>query len=140
QPVPALGEDGQGVNGLSVKLDGVKTAPCGAGCYGAFVPLGRTATVTVNGDRLTFAIPAHPTPAPALVTRATRRFRALRSVEYVERLASSPRDKVVSDFALESPNKLEYRIRGGASGIIIGSPPSDPAPGPPRMQSGEAPA
>ena len=121
QQVTVLGQDGQGVNGLSVKLDGAKTAPCGAGCYGAFVPLGRTATVTVNGDRLTFAIPARPTPAPALVARATRRFRALRSVEYVERLASSPRDKVVSDFTLESPNKLEYRIRGGASGIIIGS-------------------
>src|SRR5262249_46969168 len=44
QQVTALGQDGQGVNGLSVKLDGVKTAPCGAGCYGAFVPLGRTAT------------------------------------------------------------------------------------------------
>jgi hypothetical protein len=53
--------------------------------------------------------------------RATRAFRALRSVDYVERLASSARSRVVADFTLERPNRLEYRIRGGASGIVIGS-------------------
>ena len=45
----------------------------------------------------------------------------MRSVDYVERLASSPRNRVVADFTLERPNRLEYRIRGGASGIVIGS-------------------
>ena len=139
EEVTVLGEDGQGVNGLTVKVNGVKAGTCGAGCYGTFVPLRRTATVTVNGDKLTFAIPAHPIPAPALVARATRTFRALRSVEYVERLASSPRNKVVSDFALERPNKLEYRIRGGASGIIIGSRRWDRARGQPWVESGQTP-
>ena len=47
----------------------------------------------------------------------------------MERLASSPRDKVVSDFTLERPNRLEYRIKGGASGIIIGSRRWDRVPG-----------
>jgi putative copper export protein len=121
EEVTVLGQDGQGVNGLTVKVNGVEAGSCGSGCYGAFVPLKRTATVAVNGDVLRFAIPADPKPAPALVARATRRFRALRSVDYVERLASSPRNKVVSDFTLERPNKLEYRIRGGASGIVIGA-------------------
>jgi hypothetical protein len=54
------------------------------------------------------------------MARATRAFRRLRSVDYVERLASDPRNKVVADFTLERPNRLEYRIRGGADGIIIG--------------------
>ena len=116
-----LGQDGQGVNRLTVKVDGVKAGSCGSGCYGAFVPLRRTATVTVNGDELRFSIPVHVKPAAALVAKATRTFRALRSVDYVERLASSPRNKVVSDFTLERPNKLEYRIRDGASGIVIGA-------------------
>jgi copper transport protein len=139
EEVTVLGPDGEGVNGLTVKVNGVKAGSCGAGCYGAFVPLRRTATVTVNGDRLTFAIPAQPTPAPALLARATRTFRALRSVEYVELLASSPRNKVVSDFTLERPNKLEYRIRGGASGVIIGSRRWDRARGQPWVESAQTP-
>jgi copper transport protein len=120
EEVTVLGQDAKGVNGLSVAVNGVKAGSCGSGCYGAFVPLKRTATVTVNGHALRFTIPAHPTPAAQLVARATRAFRALRSVDYLERLASSPRNKVVSHFTLERPNKLEYRIRGGASGIVIG--------------------
>jgi hypothetical protein len=60
-------------------------------------------------------------------------------VDYVERLASSPRNKVVSDFTLERPNKLEYRIRGGASGIIIGSRRWDRARGQPWVESGQTP-
>jgi hypothetical protein len=139
EEVTVLGQDGQAVNGLTVKVNGVKAGACGAGCYGAFVLLRRTASVTVNGDRLTFAIPAHPKAAPALVARATRTFRGLRSVDYVERLASNPRDKVVSDFTLERPNKLEYRIRGGADGIIIGSRRWDRARGQRWVESGQTP-
>jgi hypothetical protein len=139
EKVTVLGQDGQGVNDLVVKVNGVRAGACGAGCYGAFVPLKRTATVTVDGHRLTFAIPAHPTPAAPLVAKATRLFRGLRSVDYVERLASSPRNKVVSDFTLERPNKLEYRIRGGASGIIIGARRWDRAGKGPWVESGQTP-
>jgi len=121
EEVTVLGPNGRGVNGLSVTVNGVEAGSCGNGCYGAFVPLQRRATVVVNGRKLTFAIPKNPRPAAGIVARATRAFRALRSVDYVERLASSPRDKVVADFTLERPNKLEYRIRGGASGIVIGT-------------------
>ncbi len=120
EEVLVLGPDGTAVNGLSVEINGVAAGPCGDGCYGAFVPLRGNATVTVDGRVLRFRVPAHPGPAAALVARATRAFRALRSVEYVERLASSPRNRVVADFTLERPNRLEYKIRNGASGIIIG--------------------
>jgi putative copper export protein len=121
EEVIVLGRNGTGVNGLSVTINGTTTGSCGSGCYGAFVPLGETANVSVNGRTLTFAVPAHPRPAAGLVARATSAFRALRSVDYVERLASSPRNRVVADFTLERPNRLEYRIRGGASGIVIGN-------------------
>ncbi len=120
EEVMVLGPDGVGVNGLAVEVNGVRAGACGDGCYGAFVALRRVATVSVNGRTLTFRIPAHPRPASALVARATRAFRAQRSVDYLERLASSPRNRVVADFTLERPNRLEYRIPGGASGIIIG--------------------
>ena len=139
EEVTVLGQDGEGVNGLSVTVNGVKTGSCGSGCYGAFIPLKRTTTVSVDGRVLRFTIPARPTPAAPLVARATRAFQALRSVDYVERLASSPRNKVVSDFTLERPNKLEYRIRGGASGIIIGGHRWDRAGNGPWVESGQTP-
>jgi copper transport protein len=139
EEVTVLGQDRQGVNGLDVRVNGVTAGSCGPGCYGAFVPLGRRATVTVNGKRLTFAIPAHPLPAAPLVAKATHLFRALRSVDYVERLASSPRNKVVSDFTLERPNRLEYRIRGGASGIVVGARRWDRADHQPWVASGQTP-
>jgi copper transport protein len=118
--VIVLGSDGQGVNDLSVKIGGVQTRTCGPGCYGAFVSPLRSVTVSVDGRKLAFRVPAKARPGGALVARATRVFRALRSVDYVERLASSPRNRVVAGFTLERPNRLEYRIRGGAAGIIIG--------------------
>ena len=121
EEVLVLGPDGAGVNGLSVAVNGVEARPCGSGCYGAFVPLRGTATVTVDGRVLRFAIPATPSPAARLVARATRAFRALRSVDYVERLASGPRNRIVADFTLERPDRLEYRIHGGAAGIVIGN-------------------
>ncbi len=118
--VVVLGQDGGGVNGLSVRIGGKRAGPCGAGCYGVFGSFGRLVRVSIDGRQLTFRVPAKLRPAGSLVARATSAFRRLRSVDYVERLASSPRNHVVSQFTLERPNRLEYRIRGGASGIIIG--------------------
>jgi len=144
-----LGPDGKGVNGLSVKIGGVQTRTCGPGCYGAFVSPVRRVTVSVDGRKLAFRVPAKVRPAGALVARGTRAFRALRSIDYVERLASSPRNRVIADFILERPNRLEYRIRGGADGIIIGArrwdrvrggdwvaSPQDPTPQPEPIWAG----
>jgi len=103
-----------------VKIAGAAARSCGAGCYGISLSPARTVKVSVGGRVLVFHVPVSPRPAGELVTRATRAFRSLGSVDYVERLASSPRDKVVAEFTLERPNRLEYRIRGGADGIIIG--------------------
>jgi len=117
-----LGPDDNGVNGLAVTIAGAEARSCGAGCYRTPLPAPRDlVNVSVAGRALVFRTPAKPRPAGALVARATRAFRGLRSVDYVERLASSPKNKVVAEFTLERPNRLEYRIRGGADGIIIGS-------------------
>ncbi|HEU5278521.1 MAG TPA: CopD family protein [Gaiellaceae bacterium] len=119
--VAAVGPDGDGVNGLDVRIDGVTARPCGAGCYSASVSSGPTHRVSVNGGVSVFRVPVRTRTADRLVLRATDAFRKLRSVSYVERLASSPRNKVVADFTLERPNRLSYRIRGGADGIVIGA-------------------
>ncbi len=120
--VTVLGPDGGGVTGLAVQIAGAAARPCGPGCYeasGAYA--GKSVRVAVAGSELVFQVPARARPAGALVSRATSAFRGLRSVEYTERLASSQRNKVVSNFTLERPDRLMYRIRGGADGIIIGT-------------------
>jgi hypothetical protein len=89
----------------------------------------RKMRVMVGRAMLIFEVPGKSRSGDAILARATRAFRALGSVDYIERLASSPRDKVVSDFTLERPNRLEYRIKGGASGIIIGARRWDRVPG-----------
>ena len=119
--VHVLGPDNNPVDGLVVKIAGVATSSCGKGCYGVSFTPANPAKVSVAGHMLVFPVSLRPRPAAALVTRATRAFRNLRSVDYLERLASSSKDKVVAEFTLERPDRLEYRIRGGADGIIIGS-------------------
>jgi copper transport protein len=127
--VTVMDGSGRGVDGLDVTIAGMKAGRCGPGCYGAFFRPARVVRVTVGGRPFAFEIPAKPRPATALLARATRVFRGLRSVDYLERLASSPRNRVVADFTLERPNRLEYRIKGGASGIIIAGRRWDRAPG-----------
>jgi copper transport protein len=148
--VLVLGPDDNGVNGLAVTIAGAEARSCGAGCYRApWSAARRVVKVSVAGRALVFRAPAKLRPADALVARATRAFRSLRSVDYVERLASSPRNKVVAEFTLERPDRLEYRIRGGADGIIIGSrrwdreggatwvpSPQDPTPQPEPIWAG----
>ena len=117
----ALDPDGRRVAGLSVRIAGTAASSCGPGCYGVAGTLVGKVPVSVNGRTLVFRFPAKARPAGVLVARATSAFRRLRSVDYMERLASSPTNKVVAEFTLERPDRLEYRIRGGADGIIIGS-------------------
>jgi len=121
--VTVIGPQGGGLDGLAVSVAGRPTAGCGSGCYEAELPAPRRrVAVKVGGRTLALPAPASwpPRPASGLVKRATRTFGALRSVSYVERLASSPRNRIVSDFTLEAPNRFSYRIHGGPSAIVIG--------------------
>ena len=63
-------------------------------------------SVSGSGGELLFRLPARALSGERACPRATNAFRKLRSVDYTERLASSPRDKVVSEFTLERPDRL----------------------------------
>jgi len=122
--VTVIGPEGGGVDGLAVSVAGRPTAGCGSGCYEAELPAPRRrVAVSVGGRTLVLPAPAASPAQPAsrLVARATRMFGALRSVTYVERLASSARNHIVSDFTLEAPDRFSYRIHRGPSAIVIGN-------------------
>ena len=115
-----VGPSNTGVKGLRVSFNGKPAAPCGSGCYRAVIPGSPRVNVVVSGRTLRFDLSSRAQKATALVRRATRAFRKLRSVSYVERLASGPGRAVVSRWRLEAPDRLEYKIRGGTAGIVIG--------------------
>jgi copper transport protein len=119
--VTVLGQDGLGANGLRVAIDGTEAMPCGAGCYGQPGPHGRTVAVAIGSRRVVFRLPRTAPAAAGLVARTTNVFRRLSSVTYVERLASSPRNRLVTTFTLEAPNRLHYRIHGGSAATVIGT-------------------
>ncbi len=131
-----LSPSGTGVDDLQLTF-GVEGArgstlepgvPCGSGCYAATTGnVGKPKRVTVNfagetAGRVRFALPSTwpAPPATALVNRATQKFRALHSVRYRERLASSPQNRISTLWTQVAPDRLQYSIRGGADGILIG--------------------
>ena len=99
--------------------------PCGSGCYSAVLPKTgpRAVDVDVAGRTVEFQLPARwPAPdATALVRRASRTYRNLRSIVYAQRLASAPGIEVFSRWQESAPDRFAYRIPGGAAGIAIGS-------------------
>ena len=120
-----LSPAGGGLSGLAVQIDGNDAAPCGSGCYRVDEPPGSSVAVRIDrfGPTLetTFAVPPAPRPADALLRAIDLRFHTLRGVSFLERLASSPTLVVDSRWRLEAPDRLEYRIPGGADGIVIGN-------------------
>jgi hypothetical protein len=119
--VTVLGASGLGANGLRITIDGKRTSPCGAGCYESQGSHGSRVVVGIGSRRLRFDVPARAPGAGAIVDRASRVFRSLQSVSYVERLASTPSNHIVSTFVLEAPDRLHYRIHGGATATVIGT-------------------
>jgi hypothetical protein len=90
---------------------------------------GRPTSVTVairggpNAVRWRVALPAPwpPADATALVLRAGRVWRSLRSLSYHETLASSPRAGVESSWRIEAPDRVAYTVVGEGGGVIIGA-------------------
>jgi hypothetical protein len=131
-----IGGDGGGVDGLDVELiagaatSGASNAarPCGHGCYTTSLPVRAPTRFAVNiagagaFRSVAFPLPGRWAPATgtAFLARATRTFRAQRTVLFVERLSSGLGHTTVTTWKLEAPNKLEYAIRGGAGGIVVG--------------------
>jgi hypothetical protein len=124
-----LSGSGEPEPGLAVSFrlgsSSVVARPCGKGCYGALVPAGASlhrVDVSLTGGSVAFRVPARTRPGMAIVTRAARAFRRLRSLVYVESLRSGPTKGLVTTWRFEAPDRLSYRIHGGgAAGIVIGS-------------------
>jgi hypothetical protein len=96
--------------------------PCGLGCYSAAAPRARRVVVHLSGSRpVAFSLPARARPAAAIVARAGRVTRALTSLVYVESLRSGPSGGLLTTWSLKAPNEVEYRIRGGAQAVVLGT-------------------
>jgi hypothetical protein len=130
--VSVVGPGGGGVSGLSVVLEPsaarpVEAQPCGAGCYRGTTPGTPRAVTVLIGEgtarALSFVLP-RPWPPPgaaALVARAGRVWRRLRTLVSHERLASNPRNAVTTRWRYVAPSGFAYDIAGGASAVVIGA-------------------
>lgn len=119
--VLVLSPEGGGADGLDVQIDGHDPTRCGHGCYRIDERHADTTSVMVEGITRPFA-----SPRPGRANRTTLRsfvktFEGSRSVEYDERLASSPTNVLFSHWRLEAPNRVAYTIKGGGQAIIIGA-------------------
>ena len=100
----------------------IPAKPCGLGCYSAAAARPRHVELRLSGSRpVAFDIPARPRPAAAIVARAGRVTRALKSLVYVESLRSGPTGGLLTTWSMQAPNEVEYRIRGGADAIVLGT-------------------
>ena len=120
-----LSPDGGPLSGLKVSFVAgprvVQAHPCGAGCYSAPAPRASRVVVRPSGSKpVVFDLPAKPRPGTAIVARAARVTRALKSLVYLESLRSGPKGGLLTTWELQAPDEVEYRIRGGASAIVLG--------------------
>jgi hypothetical protein len=109
---------------VSFRLGGrtVKASSCGNGCYTAPVSAARRVDVLLgSGAPVSFDLPAHPRPADAIVRRASRAWRNLSSLVYVESLRSSPKVGLVSTWRMQAPDRMSFKIRDGASAVVVGN-------------------
>jgi hypothetical protein len=95
--------------------------PCGPGCYRAAVSASpRRVDVVVPGGSASFRFPSAVRPGSKIVSRAERAFRGLRSLVYVESLRSGPTGGIVTTWSMSKPDRLTYKIHGGAAAVVIG--------------------
>jgi len=141
-----LSPSGGAASGLPVRFRvGGRTltaTPCGAGCYRAAVQ-SKPALVDVlfRKQHATFRPPSTSRPATAIVSRASHVFRSLHSLVYVESLRSDPTHGLVTTWTLGAPDRVAYRIRGGASAVVISKRRWDrTAPGQRWVKSSQVPA
>jgi hypothetical protein len=141
-----LADTGEPQSGLSLsfRVGGrdVKAHPCGRGCYAATAPAtGRVEVRPGGSPPVVFRVPRSARPAGGIVRRAGRVLRRLRSLVYVESLRSGPTGGLVTTWRMAAPDRLAYRIHGGAGAVVIGTTRWDQArPGAPWTRSPQDPA
>jgi hypothetical protein len=121
-----LSPDGGPLSGLKVSFaagsHAIPAKPCGLGCYSAAAPAARRVVVRPSGSApVAFSLPARPRPAAAIVARAAKVTRTLRSLVYLESLRSGPSAGLLTTWSLKAPNQVEYRIKGGADAVVLGT-------------------
>ena len=132
--VSVVNGQGAGQGGLDVAVAGTGLEACGAGCYQGNVAAGRlsgTVEVSLDHRAYPFQLPPslHLRSGAATMARATRVWRALKTLVWHERLAASPTDALHTVYRAVSPDQLAYTIAGRSSAIIIGEKRWDrPAP------------
>jgi hypothetical protein len=138
-----LGPQGKGVRALDVSftLDrrSAHARACGAGCYKAQLPVAqqRPSVVLVevhSGSATTrwrVALPHNwpPKDGSALMARAERVWRSLRSLSFRERLASDATHATTSVWRAVAPDRIAYTVTKGYSSVVIGGRRWDRAPG-----------
>jgi hypothetical protein len=147
--------DGAGVVGLRVSFrvtarDGVSTTPgtaCGTGCYHASVnletrPLDVRVRVARPGRQTTWNVrlPAawRPASGSAIIARATRVWKGLRTLSYLDHLGSDQTHVLVTHWQAVAPDRLAYQIDAGSQAIIVGRTRWDRASGSASWQSSTA--
>ncbi len=147
--VSVMGGDGAPAAGLDVSIlaGGAKTPlpACAPGCYQAMVAtatLSGRAEVALGARRYGFALPGSLRLADgaAIVARASRVWRALKTLVWHERLAATPTDALFTVYRAVSPDELGYTISKRSSAIIIGPNRWDqPTPNAPWVRSAQDP-
>jgi hypothetical protein len=89
----------------------------------------RRVTVRLAATHVAFDVPAHAPSAQELAERATRTFRALRSVAFTERLASGAGAAITTRWVEQAPDRLSYRIVRGPEAVVTGDRRWDRLPG-----------
>jgi hypothetical protein len=116
----------------------VRAETCGAGCYRAAVvaQAPRTVEVAIRGESrpastVSFPLPASVTgaPAAAIVHRADRTWRSLRTLVVHDRLASGPGNAVTTLWRFVAPDRTAYVIDNGPQAVVIGDRRWDRLPG-----------
>lgn len=141
-----LSPSGGPLSGLKVSFRvgsrNILASPCGLGCYSAASPRPDRVELLLSGSQpVAFTVPAKARPAAAIVARAARATRALKSLVYLESLRSGPTGGLLTRWSMRAPNQLEYRIRGGADAVVLGTRRWDrDRPGAPWRRSQQLPA
>jgi len=131
-------EQGNGVSGLHVRFSVLhggdvfveaSARPCGPGCYTAHVGVvhPQRVAVDVRGTGTHTVWPVDfpgtwpPPDATALVTKAGRVWRGLKTLAFFDHIASDPQHAVSTHWKVVAPDRLAYRIEHGSSAVVIGS-------------------
>jgi hypothetical protein len=122
--VSVLGQNGKGVPGADVRVNGKRAAACGRGCYrGRGVPGAFVVALRVGRSTTTWHVdlPRNAPAAEQLVAQATTTYKALRSLAWHEKFGSNVNLFVTSDWQVTAPDRLAYQVDKGAQAVIIGA-------------------